>query len=58
MKIELSPFNRQLRQKAFQRCSVDNHGKSSPYVVVGSERIELSIFAMSRQRHKPLDHEP
>jgi hypothetical protein len=26
--------------------------------LVGSERIELSIFAMSRQRHKPLDHEP
>ena len=26
--------------------------------MVGSERIELSIFAMSRQRHKPLDHEP
>ena len=28
------------------------------YSRVGSERIELSIFAMSRQRHKPLDHEP
>ena len=26
--------------------------------MVGSERIELSIFAMSRRRHKPLDHEP